>query len=157
MIVTTKPEGNDLKGIVLCLGGFHTEMSFLGFLGHLMVSTRLQDLLELIYARNAVVHMLSGKAIASAMPGHFIVDAALNVLMLVDTLNVPLPQRTNGSDSLMSERGELTEDGSDLPQELDKEWNEDLDKAAALFKSLMKGDLLKKLPPLMPSSESMSS
>ncbi len=91
MIVTTEPEGSDLKGIVLRLGGFHTEMSFLGTLGHLKVSTRLQDLLELIYAPNAVVHMLSCKAIASAMRGHFIVDAALNALMLVDALNIPLP------------------------------------------------------------------
>ena len=124
-------------------------------LGHLMVSTGLQDLLELIYVPNAVVHKLSGKAIA--VRGHFTVDVALKALMLVDALNVPLPQRTNGPDGLMSEREELTEDGSDLPHELDKEWNEDLDKAAALFKSLMKGDLLKKLPPLMPSSESMSS
>ena len=106
-----------------------------------MVSTRLQDLLELIYAPNAVVHMLSGKVIARAMRGHFIVDAALNALMLVDALNVPLPQRTNGSDGLMSERDELTEGGSDLPHELDKKWNEDLDKAAALFKNLMEGDV----------------
>ncbi len=141
MIVTTEPEGSDLKGMVLCLGGFHTEMSFLGSLGHLMVSTGLQDLLELIYAPNAVVHMLSGKAIARAVRGHFIVDAALNALMLADALNIPLPQGTNGSDGLMSEKEELTEDGSDLPQELDKERNEDLDKAAALFKNLMEGDI----------------
>ena len=45
MIVTTEPSGSDLKRIVLHLGGFHTEMSFIGSLGHLMVSTRLQDLL----------------------------------------------------------------------------------------------------------------
>ncbi len=31
--------------------------------------------------------------------------------------------------------------GSDLPHELNKEWNEDLDKAAALFKNLMQGDV----------------
>ena len=67
--------------------------------------------------------MLNGKAIAHAMRGHFIVDAALNGLMLLDALNVPLPHRTNGSDGLMSEREELTEDGSDLPHKLDKEWN----------------------------------
>ncbi len=43
--------------------------------------------------------------------GHFIVDAALNSLMLADVPNFPLPQRTNGPDNLMSEREELTEDG----------------------------------------------
>ena len=47
-----------------------------------MAASDLQELLELIYAPNAVVHMLIGKAIARAMRGHFIVDAALNVLIL---------------------------------------------------------------------------
>ena len=47
-----------------------------------MAASDLQELLELIYAPNAVVHMLIGKAIARAVRGHFIVDAALNVLIL---------------------------------------------------------------------------
>ena len=82
MISTTEPVGNDLKEIVLRLGGLHTELSFLGCMGHLMASSGLQDLLELIYAPNAVVHMLSGKAIARAVRAHLIVDAALNALIL---------------------------------------------------------------------------
>ena len=47
-----------------------------------MAASDLQELLELIYAPNAVVHMLIGKAIARAVRGHFIVDAALNALIL---------------------------------------------------------------------------
>ncbi len=94
-----------------------------------------------IYAPNTVVHILSGKAIARVVRGHFIVDSALNALMLADVPNVPLPQWTNGPDGLMSEREELTEDSWDLPGELTKEWHEDLDKAAALFKNLMEGDV----------------
>ncbi len=39
-------------------------MSFLGSIGHLMAASGLQEVLELIYAPNAVIHMLSGKAIA---------------------------------------------------------------------------------------------
>jgi hypothetical protein len=106
-----------------------------------MASTGLQDLLELIYAPNAVVHMLSGKAIARAVRGHFIVDAALNALMLADALNVPLPRRPDGADDFVSEREELTEEGSDPASELPTEWNEDLDEAASLFKKLMEGDV----------------
>ena len=49
------------------LVGFHTEMSFLGCIGHLMASSELQEMLDLIYGPNAVVHMLSGKAIARAV------------------------------------------------------------------------------------------
>ena len=70
MIIVTEPEGSDLKDVVLRLGGFHTEMSFLGCIGHLMAASGLQDLLELIYSSNAVVHMLTGKAIAR-MPVYF--------------------------------------------------------------------------------------
>ena len=46
MIVESEPEGSDLRGIVLGLGGFHTEMNFLGCIGHLMDSSGL-------HARNA--------------------------------------------------------------------------------------------------------
>ena len=89
MIIKSEPMVSDLRGIILRLGGFHTEMSFLGCIGHLMASSGLQEMLELIYAPNAVVHMLSGKAIARALRAHFIVDAALNALMLKSVLNVP--------------------------------------------------------------------
>lgn len=37
------------RSIVLCLGGLHTEMSFLGCIGHLMAGSGLQHLLECIY------------------------------------------------------------------------------------------------------------
>lgn len=46
MIVESDPEVSDLRGIVLHLGGFHTEMSFLGCIGHLMDSSGLQEMLE---------------------------------------------------------------------------------------------------------------
>ena len=59
MIVESKPEGSDLRGIVLHLGSFHTEMNFLGCIGHLMDSSGLKEMLETIYAPNAVVHMLA--------------------------------------------------------------------------------------------------
>ena len=91
MIIRSEPLDSDLRRTVLRLGGFHTEMSFLGCIGHAMASSGLQELLELIYAPNAVVHMLSGKAIVRAVRAHFIVDAALNAMMLTDVLNAPLP------------------------------------------------------------------
>ena len=101
MIIVTEPEGSDLKDVVLRLGGFPTEMSFLGCIGHLMAASGLQDLLELIYSSNAVVHMLTGKAIARAVRGHFIIDAALNALLLAKTFDVPLP----GSEDEAADRG----------------------------------------------------
>jgi hypothetical protein len=41
-------------------------MNFLGCMGHLMEGTALHELLSLVYADHAVLHLLSEKAI----PGH---------------------------------------------------------------------------------------
>lgn len=99
MILVTEPAASQLKKIVLRLGSFHTEMSFLGCIGHLMASSGLQELLQMIYASNAVVHMLTGKAIARAVRGHFIVDAALNALILSSKFHVSaLDEDTNHDD-----------------------------------------------------------
>ena len=119
MIIVT---GSDLNDIVLRLGGFHAEMSFLGCIGHLMAASGLQELLELIYASNAVVHMLTGKAIARAARGHLIVNAALNALVLAKTFNVPLP----GSEDEATE--EVIQDATSS--------NTDLDQASVLYETL---------------------
>ena len=47
-----------------------------------MHDSGLKETLETIYAPNAVTHILSGKAVSRAVRGHFIVDSALNVLVL---------------------------------------------------------------------------
>jgi len=91
MIIMSEPPGSDLRKIVLRLGGFHTEMSFLGCIGSLMAGSGLKELLEMVYAPNAVEHILTGKAIARAVRAHLLVDAALNTLVLSKTLNVPIP------------------------------------------------------------------
>lgn len=83
------PENSSIKSIVLRLGGFHIMMSFLGSIGHLMADSGLQELLELIYAKNAVVHMLSGKAVARAIRGHFLVDSALIAMLFCKSFGVP--------------------------------------------------------------------
>ena len=113
-----EPTGSQLSKIVLRLGGFHTEMSFLGCIGHLMASSGLQELLEMIYASNVVVHMLTGKAIARAVRGHFIIDAALNAMILSRIYHV--------SDVDTESFEELAE-------------KEVLDEAAILFDKLNKG------------------
>ena len=59
MIILTEPIRSGLRDVILHLGGFHTEMSILGCIGHLMAASGLHELLELIYAPNTVVHMLS--------------------------------------------------------------------------------------------------
>lgn len=81
LIIQDEPVSSRLKKIVLILGGFHMQMSFLGSIGYLMNGTGLQECLETVYASNSVVHMLTGKAIQRAVRGHFLVDSALNGLV----------------------------------------------------------------------------
>ncbi len=69
--------------IVCRLGGFHTMMSFMGSIGSMMKGSGLEEALETVHGPNAVVHMISGKAVSRALRGHFLVEAALvNKLML---------------------------------------------------------------------------
>ena len=66
MIIESEPANSDLHQVVLRLGSFHTEMSFIGSIGHLMAESGLKELLELIYVPTAVEHTLTVKAIARA-------------------------------------------------------------------------------------------
>ena len=130
MIIDTEPVCSDLKNIVLRLGSFHLEMIFLGSIGHLMSASGLQHILELVYAPNAVVHMLTGKAIARAVRAHLLVDAALNGLLLASALGVPLCSQSNSGDEEADEA--ISEETAATVGT-----NTDLDEAYALYESLM--------------------
>ena len=47
-----------------------------------MVGRGLQELLEVIFARNTVAHILSGKAVARAIRGHLLLDSVLHTILL---------------------------------------------------------------------------
>ena len=68
--------------IVNILGGFHLTMSFLGSMGEVMKGSGLSEALGTIYGTNTVVHIMSGKAIAQAIRGHFLIEAALVTKLL---------------------------------------------------------------------------
>ena len=91
LIIESEPSWSVLKTVVLRLGGLHMEMSFLGCVGHFMAATGLAQVLEMVYAENAVKHILTGKAIARAVRGHFMVHAALSTMLIANAYNIPLP------------------------------------------------------------------
>ena len=62
-LIRSQPTDNALKDVVLRLGGFHMEMSFLGSIGNLVAGSGLQEVLQVVYASNTVNYMLSGKAV----------------------------------------------------------------------------------------------
>ena len=117
-----------LKSIVVRLGGFHLEMSFLGSIGHLMSASGLQHILELVYAPNAVVHMLTGKAIARAVRAHLLVDAALNGLLLANALGVPLSSQSSDEEADVA----IFEETAAIVDA-----NRDIDEAYVLYENLM--------------------
>lgn len=68
--------------IVVRLGGFHTLMNFLGSVGYIMKGSGLEELLGLLYGSNTMELVLSGKAYARALRGHFLIDTALTEILL---------------------------------------------------------------------------
>ena len=130
MIIMSEPPGSDLRKIVLRLGGFHTEMSFLGCIGSLMAGSGLKELLEMVYAPNAVEHILTGKAIARAVRAHLLVDAALNTLVLSKTLNVPIPGMQDKPNDPASPENQ--------PHSFEEVENPDLQEACSLYEDLIR-------------------
>ncbi|KAG1678943.1 hypothetical protein GQR58_013119 [Nymphon striatum] len=101
-VIESQPVNSQIRSIVLRLGGFHTEMSFVGSIGHIMAGSGLQELLETIYANNTVTHMLNGKAIQRAVRGLLLVDAALNAMMVDDATLSDLEKIGNLYDGLLT-------------------------------------------------------
>ena len=75
MIIEDQPTNSRLRRIVLLLGGFHTQMSFLGAVGSIVDGFGLKEMLTQVYAEGSVDKMLSGKAVARAVQGHLLTIA----------------------------------------------------------------------------------
>lgn len=113
VILENERDSADLKGMIIRLGGFHILMSFLGCIGHLMGGSGLRELLELVYATNTVTHMLSGKAVARAVRGHLLIDAALHSLLCSKAMGVD-PEEQNVNEEL-EEQGQYSEQFTSNP------------------------------------------
>jgi len=135
IILASEPPESELHSLVVRLGGFHAEMSFLGCIGHVMSGSGLQELLEVVYSPNTVTHILSGKAVARAVRGHLLMDSALSAMVAAKTFNTSLPadpesderqaedDPPSGSSSAVSEVIEVSsQSGSD---EMDVDSSED--------------------------------
>ncbi|VDI73946.1 Hypothetical predicted protein [Mytilus galloprovincialis] len=110
-----KKTESELKQIVLRLGGFHTEMSFLGSIGRLMAGSGLHEVLETVYASNAVNHMLSGKAVSRAVRGFMMVENALHILLMKESFRVSLPSaHETDTEADSSECDEIVEKACEL-------------------------------------------
>jgi len=93
-----------------------------------MDSSGLQEMLELIYTPNAVIHIQNGKSIVQAIHEHFIVDAALNILILRRVLNAPLLCQTETPES----------NDADIAETDNSQY---LDEVYTFFEKLMSGNI----------------
>ena len=103
--------------IVNRLGVFHLLMSFLGSIGTLMDGSGLSELLATCYGPNAVIHMLSGKAVSRAIRGHFLVEAAL----LTKLLTMLLPHRYVSQREESFDHSAIPRDNTELEPEDEEE------------------------------------
>ena len=65
--------------IVPLLGGFDLLMSFYGSIGSIMDGSAISKLLECLYGRNAVKHIVTGKAVLRANRAHLLTESALMI------------------------------------------------------------------------------
>ena len=115
-IISSQPIDSDLHEVVLRLGPFHLEMSFLACIGHLMEESGLKEVLSTVYAPNAVNAMLHGKAVSHAVRGHFLFENALTALLISDIFKVPLPQPPSAEEDTLEEREELAIQDKELQE-----------------------------------------
>lgn len=53
----------ECSNVVVYLGDFYVEMSFIGSIGRIMLGFGFREILEFIYVLNVVSYMLSGKVV----------------------------------------------------------------------------------------------
>ena len=71
-----------LNKLVIRLGGFHTLMSAVSSIFHTMRGSGIDEALGQIFGPNAIVHILSGKAISRALRVLYLLDACLTTKLL---------------------------------------------------------------------------
>lgn len=88
MIVENSSLNCPTRDVIYLLGGFHTIMSLVGSIGHIMDGSGLRDVFDLMYASNTTPHLLSGKAISRAIRAHIIVESSLFAVINNNILSV---------------------------------------------------------------------
>ena len=76
-IVNAIKDDSPIRDVIVLLGTFHTFMNVLGAIWTLMDDTGLKEIMETVYSENAIVHMMSQKAVQRAFRSHLLVDQYL--------------------------------------------------------------------------------
>ena len=110
--------------VILILGGFRTMMSYVGCIGKLMSQSGLSTALETVYGKVAVTHILTGKAIAKALRGFFMLESVLISRLLSQFFPEISKDFSENKIDIMSD---MDDDSSSYGTESDYDINEDND------------------------------
>ena len=88
----------NIKSVVIRSGSFHTLMSAVGAIFSVMKGSGIDSALGCAYGPNTIIHMMSGKAIARALCGLFLLDAGLSHKLIEFILPQSGVQTDNNSD-----------------------------------------------------------
>lgn len=87
-IVKSADSSSPISKLVVRLGGFHMLMSFLGTIGFIMNGSGIEELYNTVYAKNTVVHMMSGHAYSRSVRGCLLAQEAISHLVLEKQLTL---------------------------------------------------------------------
>ncbi|XP_045475385.1 uncharacterized protein LOC123686399 isoform X2 [Harmonia axyridis] len=79
--IVQESNSEELKNVVVRLGGFHLLMSYLGAIGYIMSESGIEDLWTTVYAGDSVKKMLTGHAYARALRAHIMSFTALGIII----------------------------------------------------------------------------
>lgn len=109
MLLENETTDSDVRQVVLKLGGFHIEMSFLGCIGSLMAESGITEALKTIYAENVIQHILSGKAVQRAVRAHQLLVSVINALLLEKAFGISLSDTSETSINSITNTYEVKE------------------------------------------------
>lgn len=89
--------------VVVRLGSFHTLMSYMGSIDHIMAGSGIKEALYTIYAENTIDHITSGHAYARAVRAHTLLQQALSLLIFENLMehNTDFANVLNDKDNSM--------------------------------------------------------
>lgn len=79
--IVEESNSEELKNVVVRLGGFHLLMSFTGAIGYILSESGIEDLWSTVYAADSVKKMLTGHAYARALRAHIMSFTALGIII----------------------------------------------------------------------------
>ena len=98
LIQQSSQTDSDIISIILRFGGFHTHMSYMGSIGHIMADIGLYEILECVYAKNTVSHMLTEKATSRTIQEH-LMSGVLNIMHMAIVFGMPIRQTATIQDT----------------------------------------------------------